>query len=173
MALVVFLKGVNVGGHRSFRPSMLATRLKRFDAISVGAAGTFIIRKAVRRVALRTAIRRLLPFEAAIMICDGRDILDLASQDPFVDQPTRRDQVQFVSVRSGSRPPGCVLPLAVPPTGRWGVRVVAHHGRFVVGVHRREMRAIGHLGQVEKLLGGPITTRSWTTILRLARLLKA
>jgi len=173
MALVVFLKGVNVGGHRTFRPSTLATRLKRFDAISVGAAGTFIIRKAVGRVTLRAAVRRLLPFEAAIMICDGRDVLDLASRDPFVDHPARRDQVQFVSIRSGSRPPGCVLPLVVPPTGRWSVRALAHHGRFVVGVHRREMRTIGHLGQLQKLLGGPITTRSWTTILKLAQLLRA
>ena len=41
MALVVFLKGVNVGGHRTFRPSVLASRLAKLDVVNIGAAGTF------------------------------------------------------------------------------------------------------------------------------------
>jgi hypothetical protein len=45
MALVVFLRGVNMGGHRTFRPSLLAKELSRFDVVNVGAAGTFIVRK--------------------------------------------------------------------------------------------------------------------------------
>jgi uncharacterized protein (DUF1697 family) len=173
MALVVFLKGVNVGGHRTFRPSTVAERLKRFDAISIGAAGTFVFRKAVGRSALRAAIRVLVPFKADVMICDGREIRDLVSQHPFAGQPARRDQVQFVGVRSSRRAPRQVPPFALPPTGRWGVRVVALHGPFVIGIHRREMRAIGHLGRMGQLLGGPVTMRSWTTMLRLARLLEA
>ena len=82
MALVVFLKGVNVGGHRTFRPSVLAKELKRFDVVNVGAAGTFVIRKAVSRVKLRAELMRRLPFETALMICNGSDILRLASDDP-------------------------------------------------------------------------------------------
>ncbi len=39
MALVVFLRGVNVGGHRTFRPSLLARALSRYDVVNVGAAG--------------------------------------------------------------------------------------------------------------------------------------
>jgi len=44
MALVVFLRGVNVGGHRTFRPSLLANELSDFDVVNVGAAGTFVVR---------------------------------------------------------------------------------------------------------------------------------
>ena len=44
MALVVFLKGVNVGGHKTFRPSVMARELQ-LDAVSIGAAGTFVIRE--------------------------------------------------------------------------------------------------------------------------------
>lgn len=40
MALVVLLRGVNVGGHRTFRPTMLTEELKHLDAINIGAAGT-------------------------------------------------------------------------------------------------------------------------------------
>ena len=47
MALVVFLRGVNVGGHRSFRPTTLAEQLKHLDAVNIGAAGTFVIRQPI------------------------------------------------------------------------------------------------------------------------------
>jgi hypothetical protein len=33
------------------------------------------------------------------------------------------------------------------------------------------MKAIGYLGQLEKLLGVPATTRNWNTILAIARTL--
>ena len=46
MALVVLLRGVNVGGHRTFRPTTLAEQLRHLDAVNVGAAGTFVIRHA-------------------------------------------------------------------------------------------------------------------------------
>ena len=41
MALVVLLRGANVGGHRTFRPSTLAGQLKHFGVVNIGAAGYF------------------------------------------------------------------------------------------------------------------------------------
>ena len=172
MALVVLLKGVNVGGHRTLRPSAIAKSLRRFGAINVGAAGTFIARGPVSRTQLRTAIRRLLPFEAEVIICDGREIRQLASQDLFAGQPSGREIVRFVSVLAKRRPPLSVLPLDLPAAGRWGLRVLAQHDRFVLGLYRREMKAISNLGQLEKIIGVPITTRSWSTIQLLARRLE-
>ena len=172
MALVVFLKGVNVGGHRTFRPSLLAQALKRFRAVNVGAAGTFVIPAAVGRTTLRAEMLRRLPFEADLMICDGRDILRLVSGDPFAGQRSRPDVVRFVSVLARRRPPAARIPLTLPAAGRWCLRILACQGRFVVGLHRREMRAIGYLGQLETVFGVPVTTRSWTTILAIGRILK-
>ena len=43
MALVVLLRGVNVGGHKAFQPSALAKELADFDVVNVGAAGTFVV----------------------------------------------------------------------------------------------------------------------------------
>jgi hypothetical protein len=60
MALVVLLKGINVGGHRIFRPSILADELKRFDVVNVGAAGTFVVRRTVSRTKLREELIRRL-----------------------------------------------------------------------------------------------------------------
>jgi len=45
MALIVFLRAVNVGGHKTFRPSLLAKELSGYDVVNVGAAGTFVVRK--------------------------------------------------------------------------------------------------------------------------------
>lgn len=50
MALVVFLRGVNVGGHRTFRPRDLARKLRDYDVVNVGAAGTFVVRQPGSRV---------------------------------------------------------------------------------------------------------------------------
>ena len=89
MALVVFLRGVNVGGHRRFRPAR-------------------------------------------------------------------------------ARPS---LPIILPPHGRWLVRLIATKGRFVVGVYRRHMKTIGHLGRIDRLFGVPATTRNWNTIAAIVRIL--
>jgi uncharacterized protein (DUF1697 family) len=171
MALVVLLKGINVGGYRSIRPSILAKHLRHLDVVNVGAAGTLVVRKPVSRSRLRAEIARRLPFDAAIMICSGRDILRLCAGDPFAGQPTRPDIIRFVSVLGKRRPPVSPLPRDLPPDGKWCVKVLVHSGRFVLGLHRREMRAIGFLGQLERVFGARVTTRSWSTFVTIARIL--
>jgi uncharacterized protein (DUF1697 family) len=173
MALVVFLKGVNVGGSRTFRPSALAKELERFDVVNVGAAGTFVIRKPVGRLKLRAELMRRLPFAADVMICNGSDVLRLAADDPFAGQPSKPDIVRFVSVLARRRQGVPPIPLNLPAAGRWCLRVLACQDRFVLGIHRREMKAIGCLGQLEKVFGAPATTRNWNTILTIARVLSA
>jgi uncharacterized protein (DUF1697 family) len=168
---VVLLRGVNVGGHRTFRPSTLAEQLKHLDAVNIGAAGTFVIRQAVSRTQLRAELARSLPFDAEMTICEGRDIVRLMSQDHFADQPARRDIVRFVSVlsqRPHSAPP---LPLAFPPSGKWLLKVLARENRFVFGVYRRHMKAIRYLGKLDQIFGTPATTRNWNTITVIAKVL--
>ncbi len=172
MALVVFLKGINVGGHRTFRPSVLAKEMARFGVVNVGAAGTFVIRKPVSRTKLRAEMIRRLPFEAEVIICDGADLARLAQGDPFAGEPSGPDIIQFVSVLSKRRPALPSLPLHIPSSGEWGVRVLACHDGFVFGIYRRQMKAIGYLGQLEKVFGVPVTIRNWNTIRAIARILK-
>src|SRR5918996_1521346 len=119
MALVVLIKGANVGGHRTFRPSALVRELTRFDLVNVGAAGTFVVRGSVNRTKLRAEIMRRLPFQADIIMCRGSDILDLAARDPFSGQPSRRDIVQFVSVLAKAGQPLPSVPLDLPSGGAW------------------------------------------------------
>ena len=89
MALIVFLRGVNVGGHRTFRPSILARELSAYDVVNVGAAGTFVVRKPGSRAQFRAALLRKLPFEAEVVFCDSRDLIRLETENPFGAEPPR------------------------------------------------------------------------------------
>ncbi len=171
MALVVLLRGVNVGGHRSFRPKVLAEQLKHLDAVNIGAAGTFVIRRPVTQADLRAEFAGRLPFDTDIMICQGREILGLMSRNPFADEPARLGVVRFVSVlgrRPRSAPP---MPIRMPSSGRWLLQILAREDRFVFGVYRRHMKVIGYLGTLDRLLGAPVTTRNWNTIAAIATVL--
>ena len=171
MALIVFLRGVNVGGHRTFRPSILARELSHFDVVNVGAAGTFVVRKPGSRAKFRAELRRKLPFEAKVMLCDGRDLLRLEAENPFGIEPPRPDVVRFVSILSKAGRVRASIPITLPPGGKWLVRLIASKDRFVFGVYRRHMKTIGYLGQIDKLFGVPATTRNWNTILAIVRIL--
>lgn len=172
MALVAFLRGINVGGHRSFRPSLLAKDLRAFDVVNVGAAGNFIVRKPGSRARFREALLRKIPFEAEVAICDGRDLIALQSTNPFGNAPTKPETVRFVSILSRKGRASVSLPLMLPPYGEWYVRVIGSRGPFVFGEYRRHMKTIGYLGQLDKLFGAPATTRGWNTIGTIVRLLR-
>jgi uncharacterized protein (DUF1697 family) len=173
MALVVFLRGVNVGGHKTFRPSLLAKKLRDHDVVNIGAAGTFIVRKPGPRATFRDELKRNLPFDSEIISCDGSDLMQLQRENPFGGGPFSPDTVRFVSVLAkpgGLRPS---LPVAFPDEGEWLVRIIGSRGCFVFGEYRRHMKTIGYLGQVDKLFSCPATTRNWNTILSIVRLLQA
>jgi len=171
MALVVLLRGINVGGHRTFRPTTLAAQLKHLDAVNIGAAGTFVIRRPVARVQLRAELARRLPFDAEIVICEGREIVRLMSRNHFGDQPVRPDIVRFVSVLSGRPRLAPSTPLRLPSRGKWLLKILARDKRFVFGVYRRHMKVIGYLGTFDRLFGVPVTTRNWNTITAIAGVL--
>jgi uncharacterized protein (DUF1697 family) len=171
MALVVFLRGVNVGGHRRFRPAALARQLQYLDVVNVGAAGTFVVRRAISRANLRAQVARRLPFEAEIVICRGRDVVDLVSQDFFSRHRARPDVVRFVGVLSRRPRLAPRVPLNLPPRGDWLVKVLAWDARFVVGLHRRRMKVISYLGALDRVFGVRATARSWSTMRAIVRVL--
>src|SRR5437773_544458 len=172
MALVVFLRGVNVGGHRTFRPSILARGLSDYGVVNVGAAGTFVVRKPGSKTKFRAALLRKLPFEAEVVICDGRDLIRLEMENPCQAEPFRPNIVRFVSIVSRAGGLRAALPVTFRRNGEWLVRVFASKGRFILGMYRRHMKTIGYLGRIDKLFGVPATTRNWNTILAIVRILK-
>ncbi len=165
MALVVFLRGCNVGGFKTFRPTLLAEKLDCYDMINIGAAGTFVIRKPTSHAKLRGDLLRSLPFEADVMICEGRDLIRVGALNPFAEEaPVTSDIVRFVSIlaRRPRRTPA--LPITLPAEGEWGLRIIGMRDRFVFGLYRRQMKAITYLGAIDALFGMRATTRNWNTI---------
>lgn len=171
MALVAFLRGVNIGGHRTFRPSVLAKELSAFDVVNIGAAGTFVARRPGSRAKFRAALRAALPFEARLALCDGREILRILNDHPFNARP-RPDVTRFVSVLPSRSRAKLTTPVRLPATGPWLVRLVSRDGQFVFGEYRRDMKTIGYLGQIDTLAGAPVTTRGWSTIAAIAKVLR-
>lgn len=147
MALVVLLRGVNVGG----------------------SAGTFVVRQPVSRAQLRLEVARRLPFDAEIMICQGREIVRLMSRDFFSRHPARPEVVRIVSVLSRSPQSAPRLPMKLPTSGKWLVKVLGRDGRFVFGLYRRHMKVISYMGTLDRLFGVPVTTRNWNTMVAIAK----
>lgn len=172
MAIVAFLRGVNVGGHRTFRPSLLAQELKAYDVVNIGAAGTFVVRKPGSLSGFRAAIAERLPFETEVALCQGPNVLRLETENPFAKAPASPEIVRFVSILSK---PGAVkasLPVSFPTEKDWLVQVMAVDGQFVFGMYRRHMKTISYLGRVDKLFDAPATTRNWNTMKAIFQVLK-
>ncbi len=173
MALVVFLRGVNVGGHKIFRPSVLAKKMRRLDVVNIGAAGTFVVREPIGPSQLRAKLAGHLPFKTEIVVCKGKEILSLISENKFIQPLPVSGTVQFVSVLSRLPRRQHTLPIQFPSNGRWLLKIVGRKGRFVFGQYRRNMKAIGYLGQLDQLYEVPLTTRNWNTFNTIATVLRA
>jgi uncharacterized protein (DUF1697 family) len=151
---------------------VIASQLSRLGVINIGAVGTFVVREDVSESALRAAIAKKLPFKCEIMICPARDIIKLASKDPFVRQPSGPNITRFVNVLASRLPSQPPLPLSLPSDDDWLLKIIAIEGRFVLGLYRRQMKTISYLGKIEKVLGVPATTRNWNTIARVVEILQ-
>ena len=178
MPSVVFLRAVNVGGTNRCQPALIAKELAKFGVVNIGAVGTFVVREAVSESALRAAIAKKLPFKCEIMICPARDIIKLASKDPFSHEspvrlgPSGPDVTRFVNVLHKRPRTLPALPFKLPSDDDWLLKIIAIENRFVLGLYRREMKAISYLGKIEKLLGVPVTTRNWNTIEKVVKILR-
>jgi uncharacterized protein (DUF1697 family) len=165
MSSVVFLRGVNVGGHKAFRPKEVARQLSDLDVINIGAAGTFVVRKKIGQTALRAEFLKLLPFAAELMICGEPDLVALSREGPLSDEQASKDTRCFVSVmakKPAHLPP---LPLSQPAGDKWQVKIMKVSGRFALSVWRRTEGTFIYPNEVvEKQFRVPATTRSWNTI---------
>ncbi|PYK09133.1 MAG: hypothetical protein DME61_07520 [Verrucomicrobia bacterium] len=118
MPSVVFLRAASVGKTNRCQPASIAKQLAKFGVLNIGAVGTFVVREDASEAALRAAPARKLPFKCEMMICPARDIIKLASKDPFSSHSARDDD--------------------------WLVKIIAIQDRFVLGLYRRQMKAISY-----------------------------
>jgi hypothetical protein len=151
---------------------VVARKLAAYDVVNVGAAGTFVVRRPGSRTKFLAELRRRLPFEAEIALCDAKDLFKLELENPFGPEPPSPDVVRFVSILAKAGRHGPSLPIAIPQSGEPFVRILGSKDRLLFGVFRRHMRTIAHLGRIDELFGAPATTRSWNTMLSVLHILK-
>jgi uncharacterized protein (DUF1697 family) len=174
MQWVVFLRAVNVGGANRCQPARIAKQLAKFGTVNIGAVGTFVVRENVSESALRTAMVKQLPFKCEIMICPAKAIIDLVSEGPFAREPSNPNMTRFAMVLHKPLNSSHVTghsSLCLPSDDDWLLKVIAIQGRYVLGLYRRQLKAISYLGKLEKLLGVPATTRNWNTIEKAVKIL--
>jgi uncharacterized protein (DUF1697 family) len=172
MAWVVFLRGVNVGGARRFLPSTLARELTDLLVVSLGAAGTFVVRANVTESRLRKAFADRLSFETDLLICPGREIEELVGSEPFRKTPPGSKPYLTVLAAPGAET--LRLPYEVPPGPNWEMRVLHVRGRYVLSVCRRLTAHLTYPNPVlEKALHVGATTRGWPTVVAIDQLLKS
>jgi len=171
MAVVVLLRGVNVGGRRRLRPSLLAQRLRAYEVVNIGAAGTLVARKPGPTASLCAALAAELPFETAIVLCSGPEFLRAVSAHPFGEDPPAEDETRFLTILAKPARLRQAAPFQFPGEGDWLVRVLAIQGRFVYGVYRRHLKTIGCLAQLDRMCRVAVTTRNWNTVQAVAKAL--
>jgi hypothetical protein len=78
-------------------------------------------------------------------------------------------QTSKIKHQKSALPP---LPLSLPSDDDWLVKIIAIKDRFVLGLYRRQMKAISYLGKIEKKFGVAATTRNWNTIEKVVKILR-
>jgi uncharacterized protein (DUF1697 family) len=145
--------------------------------VNIGAVGTFVVREDVGESTLREAIAARLAkdfgIKCEIMICSAKQIVDLVRKDPFEEQPCGPEITRFISVLAKQPRTLPTLPYNLPSDEDWLFKIIAIQNRFVLGLYRRDMKAISYLGKIEKLLGVAATTRNWNTIEKIAKILES
>lgn len=166
MPSVVFLRGINVGGNKSFKPSALAKALSEHDVVNIGAAGTFVVRSRINQTDLRRAIEKQLPVDAEIIIRPAKEIINLVEADPFAKRKSGDGIKHYATVLARTpRADAPKPPITTPDGSNWQVRIFDRRERFALSEHRRVGKKLVYPNEVvEKQLGVPATTRNWNTI---------
>ena len=174
MAHVVFLRAANVGGNNVFRPAQFVRGLSHLDVVNIGAAGTFVVRAKATSAEIRREIVERLPFETAVVIRPGKEILELVRSDPFRTVKFSKDLRGWVGALAGIPTLKAKLPITMPPTEPWGVRFDRVSGAFAFGLWQRLPKGFYIPANViEKTIGVSTTVRWWETIEKIAKVLTA
>ena len=172
-AFAVFLRGVNVGGNKKFSPAALAKDLAELEAVNVGAAGTFVMRKAKSEAALKRELAARLPFEAAMAVVPGDALLELCRRDPFPKAPGGDDVRRMLAVLTSDAAKKPKLPMRRPDGQDWQMHLVKHSHPFVLYFWRPDRAHMLYTDLVEREFGVPATSRTWNTIEKIRTILES
>jgi uncharacterized protein (DUF1697 family) len=156
---VVFLRGVNVGGARTFRPAELARSLADLQVRSIQAAGTFVVRADAPAARVRRAFEQALPFAADVLVRPADEVRALR-------KPRAPPGAQvFLTVLASAPRHAPRLPADWPEEGAWELRLARLDGPYALTLRRAKQAGRLYPNEVlERALGVRGTTRGWPTV---------
>jgi uncharacterized protein (DUF1697 family) len=170
VALVLFFRAVNVGGHQTFKPSILARALAEYDVTSIGAAGTFVAKGSASEARLRKAMEDVLHFKPEIMIVNGDELSPLLKIKAMAMPDNGIGRFLTVMATPPSVKPR--LPFSVPEGEDWQIRIVAVKKQCVLTLRRPAgKRQLYPNEVVEKTFNISATTRNWETLEKICNVL--
>ncbi len=173
MSSVVFLRAVNVGGHKSFRPTVLAEQLAKLDVVSIGAAGTFVVRSAASESEIHAAFARKLPVETTMMIATAKQVVTLLAKAPFGRRSVTKGDGDYITIVETPLSDALVCPIRLPEGATWQVQIVEIRGAFVACVRRKSTGTQFYPNElVERHFGVAATTRGWPTFMKIQQVLE-
>lgn len=166
VATIVLLRAVNVAGHAVVRPKEVAARLQKFDVTSIGAAGSFLVRRPPPPVRLTEAFRKALGFETEVILLPVPELAELLDEGPAEWRSPPAGTRRFLTFLAADplRLPN--LPLVEPAGTGWHLRVVDRHGRSLRTIRKLPTSTPWTYPNpvIEKAFGVPATTRGWETL---------
>jgi uncharacterized protein (DUF1697 family) len=173
-AIIAFLRGINVGGHKKIPMAALKAAFEALGFVNVRtvlASGNVVFSAPSGGPDLEEAIARGLAqafgFPVPVILRTVKQLGAMLVSDPFKAAPSGPDvrlYVTFLPKRAPARPPAR---LPEPPAGMRIVRVDPGEVYSVV----RLSKGVGTpdlLAFLERTVGRDVTTRNWQTVTKLA-----
>jgi uncharacterized protein (DUF1697 family) len=172
-----FLRGINVGGHRRVTMQRLGGAFESLgfkDVRTLLASGNVLFRapaanraRLVRRI--EAGLRKTFGDDISVIVRNRDELQALADLNPFKRiqvTPRTRLFITFLPERPRTR---LKIPYLSPDKSFRILRLTAGEACSVLTLGPQWSRNLRQMDILEKEFGKKITTRSWSTVLRLAR----
>ena len=172
-AIVAFLRGVNVGGHKKIAMAALKSAFESMgfrNVRTVLASGNVVFEASGKDPHLDRTISRGLEkafgFPVKVVLRTVRELRVLVASDPFKSVPADPNVRLYVTFLAQRTPGSFRLFLPASPKGVRIVRVTPGEIFSIVmlspGVGTPDLMAF-----LERAIGSEVTTRNWQTVIRL------
>ncbi len=173
-AIIAFLRGINVGGHKKVTMAALKAAFESMgfrNVRTVLASGNVVFesRKTGPDLAAPMArgLAKAFGFPVPVILRSTRELKAMVASDPFKAVPGGPDVRLYVTFRPKKAP---ALPPARLPEPPAGVRIIRIDPGEVYSVVRLSQGAgtPDLMAFLERTLGRDVTTRNWQTVIKIA-----
>ena len=173
-AIIAFLRGINVGGHKKVTMAALKASFEALGFTNVRTvltSGNVIFeapeRDPEREETVTRGLAKAFGFPVPVILRSIRELKAMVASDPFKAVPGGPDVRLYVTFRPKEAPSLSPARLPEPPAGARIVRVEPGEVYSVVrlsqGAGTPDLMAF-----LERTLGRDVTTRNWQTVIKIA-----